>query len=291
MLKKSIKQFIFLLFLSHLLIMSSSCSSIVSSTAKNLAANLSKSILNSDDLKTVEDGAPAYLLLIDSFLIDAENDIDLLQSASKLYAAYAGVFVSDPKRAIRMSNRSLTYAAKALCLSNHEFCQLQALKFNDFSLLMPQINQNNLNDWYIFASAWAAWIKANSSDVSAIVQLAKVQLVMEHIILIDNNWDNGMVHLYLGVFKTLIPPALGGKPEQAKRHFSQAIDLSQGKNLMIKVLYAKKYARLVFDQQLHDKLLKEVLDADPQQANLTLMNTLAQKKAAVQLDSSNDYFE
>ena len=60
---------------------------------------------------------------------------------------------------------------------------------------------------------------------------------------------------------------------------------------MAKVLYAKQFARLMFEQELHDRLLQEVLDADPYAEGLTLVNRLAQRQAAVLLAESADYFE
>ena len=59
---------------------------------------------------------------------------------------------------------------------------------------------------------------------------------------------------------------------------------------MVRVLYAQFYARLVFDQALHDKLLNEVLAADPVAPRLTLINMLAKKKAKALLASGKDFF-
>ncbi|HEX6832016.1 MAG TPA: TRAP transporter TatT component family protein, partial [Rudaea sp.] len=67
-------------------------------------------------------------------------------------------------------------------------------------------------------------------------------------------------------------------------------DYSGGRNLMVRVLYAQFYARLTFDQPLHDKLLNEVLAADPVAPQLTLVNTLAKRKAKALLESGKDYF-
>jgi hypothetical protein len=47
----------------------------------------------------------------------------------------------------------------------------------------------------------------------------------------------------------------------------------------------------VFDQALHDRLLDEVLAADPKAPGLTLINTLAREQARQLKDSSKDYFE
>ena len=49
-----------------------------------------------------------------------------------------------------------------------------------------------------------------------------------------------------------------------RAHFERALELSGGKNLMVYVLYAKYYARLLFDRALHDRLLTEALNKDPE---------------------------
>jgi hypothetical protein len=48
---------------------------------------------------------------------------------------------------------------------------------------------------------------------------------------------------------------------------------------------------LLFEQELHDKLLKEALAASPQYEGLTPINRLAQRQAQQLLDQSADYFE
>jgi glucose-6-phosphate-specific signal transduction histidine kinase len=94
----------------------------------------------------------------------------------------------------------------------------------------------------------------------------------------------------MAVMESLLPPTLGGKPELAKKHFDRAIELSNGKNLMAKVLYAEKYARLLFDRELHDELLQQVIDADAGSSDQVLINTLAKQKAAELLLDGDDYF-
>ena len=59
---------------------------------------------------------------------------------------------------------------------------------------------------------------------------------------------------------------------------------------MAKVLLASEYARLAFDRELHDRLCREVIEADPVAPGLTLANTLAQDEARVLLADSQDYF-
>ena len=59
---------------------------------------------------------------------------------------------------------------------------------------------------------------------------------------------------------------------------------------MTKVIYAEQYARLIFDQQLHDRLLGEVLAAKVNVEGITLTNRIAQERARDLLESGNDYF-
>ncbi len=276
--------------ISIILLFLTACSSIVSSTTGKMANNLSYTILNSDDPKTVADGAPAYLLLMDSFLIDSDNEPKLLQSGAILYGAYSSIFVSDPIREKKMANKAKTYALQALCLTDESFCDLENLDFQSFSKLIKDINKNNMSSWYILGTTWAGWIKANSGSMAAVADLPRVTLIMNRIVKLDDDWQNGQAHLYLGVLNTLLPPALGGKPEKGQYHFKHAIQLTKGKDLTAKVLYAEKYARLMFEQELHDELLQEVIEADPYFKNLTLMNILAQEKAKELLATSPDYF-
>jgi hypothetical protein len=59
---------------------------------------------------------------------------------------------------------------------------------------------------------------------------------------------------------------------------------------MAKVIYAQQYARMVYDRELHDRLLTEVLAADPQVPDMVLQNTLAQERALALLASADAYF-
>ena len=73
-------------------------------------------------------------------------------------------------------------------------------------------------------------------------------------------------------------------------HFERAMSLSGGYNLSIMVDFAKYYARTLYDRDLHDQLLNEVLAADPVYTGYTLFNTLAQDEAKDLLASADDYF-
>ena len=78
--------------------------------------------------------------------------------------------------------------------------------------------------------------------------------------------------------------------EAGKAHYERALTLSHGKDLSINVDYARYYARTLYDRELHDRLLNQVMSAEPKQDGYTLFNTLAQREAQELLDAADEYF-
>jgi len=107
---------------------------------------------------------------------------------------------------------------------------------------------------------------------------------------LDELYQQANVEHYLAVLETIRPPALGGDFDSGRAHFEKAIVISNGQDLSVKVDFAKYYARTLYERELHDRLLNEVLVADPLVRGLTLFNTLAQEEAKALLESANDYF-
>ena len=266
------------------------CSSMMSSATGQLAKNLAVSIQNHNDPDTVASAIPAYLLMIDSFIENDSNDPQMLLSGAKLYAAYASIFVDNEQRAKKLSQRSLDYAMRATCIQNTAICQPKSIAFNEFKTEIETFDSSNIELLFALGQSWAVWLKAHSDDWNAVAELPRIRLILEKVLVLDENHQQGSAHLYMGVLHSLLPASLGGKPDIAKQHFEKAIALSNNTNLMAKVNYAEHHARLVFVQALHDKLLTEVIASNPEQPGMTLMNTLAQEKAKKLLASGKDYF-
>lgn len=271
-------------------VLTTGCSSIMSSATAGLADSLSNAVLNQNDPETVRQGAPAYLLLIDGLIADNPNSVDLLLAGASLYSSYAGAFVDDPERAAKLSLKGRDYGWAALCRSNKKACGISIAPYEDFERVIKAMDTKDVPVLYGAGAAWASWIRANTDDWSAIADKARVDAMMQRVVALDETYQDGSAFLYLGILATLLPEASGGKPEKGRADFERVIQLSDGKNLMAKVLLADSYARLVFDRDLHDRLCREVIDADPIAPGLTLTNTLAQEEAKALLDSSEDYF-
>jgi hypothetical protein len=229
--------------------------------------------------------------MIDGFLYGDPDNEELLVSAANLYAAYASLFSEDDNdRAQKLTTKGLGYALRAACVRHPSDCDLRKVDFQAFEASIGKKDAKDLPVLYALGAAWASWIEAHRDDWNAVAELSRIEVIMQRVVELDESYQGGGAHLYLGVLATLVPPALGGKPEVGRKHFERAIEISEGKNLMAKVIYARQYARLVFDQELHDRLLKEVLKAQPDVQGYTLLNTLAQRQAQDLLKSGEDYF-
>jgi hypothetical protein len=273
-----------------MLLILSGCGQLVANAKKDFAEDLSATMLEQNDPETVKQAVPAYLILVSSMIKGDPDNVELLISGSKLYGAYASVFVEERERKQRLSALSLDYAQHAFCVYKPEACNFRELSYYEFEQVLQQFNKEDAPVLFALGSAWAGWLQANSADWNAVAELPRIKAIIQRVLELDPLINNGDAYLYMAVMESFLPPAMGGKPELAKNNFEQAIKVSNGENLMAKLLYAEKYARLVFDKPLHDRLLREVINARVENNESTLINSIAQYKARVLLDGSDDYF-
>jgi hypothetical protein len=273
-----------------ILLLLGACASVMQSATNDMAANLNAAIMNQDDPETVRDGAPAYLLMLDSFIEGSPDNASMLAAAAELYAAYGVIFVEDPQRADRLTRRALSYGQQSLCASNQSACGIQDLKFDDFETVIKKLQKKDAASLFTFSLTQIAYIKVHSSDWSAMAKLPYVESALKQVQELDPHYQQIQVEHFLAVLNTIRPPALGGNFEAGKAHYERALTLSHGKDLSINVDYARYYARTLYDRELHDHLLNQVMSAEPKQDGYTLFNTLAQREAQELLDTADDYF-
>jgi hypothetical protein len=253
------------------------------------ADTLAAAILNQNDPALVESGVPAYLLLLDGLISQSPDNAALLSAGAQLFALYGSRF-APPERAVTLTTKARRYGERAICLAHEPACRWAGVDHTRFVAELEAVGEKDIDELYSYAVSWLSNLDATSEDWTAVAELPWVEAVLQRALALDETYENGALHGYLGVLNALRPPALGGKPEVAREHFERAIELSGGRDLSIKVEYARRYARLVFDQELHDRLLTEVLDAPVEEPRMTLFNVLATQEAQNLLASSREYF-
>jgi tetratricopeptide (TPR) repeat protein len=264
----------------------SGCSSFIGGKA---ADTLAAAILNQDDPELVASGVPAYLLLIDGLISQSPDNPALLSAGAQVFALYGSRFAA-AQRAPAFTAKARRYGERAICLVHEPACQWAAADYTQFVAALEGVRDKDIDALYSYAVGWLSHLDATSEDWTAVAELPRVQAALERALAIDDTYESGAVHAYLGILNSLRPPALGGQPDRAREHFERALELTAGRDLSIKVEYARRYARLVFDQELHDRLLTEVMGAPVEAPRYTLFNVLAKQEAQGLLATSKEYF-
>lgn len=269
----------------------SGCSMIIDSQVNKFTTSLSNTVMDFEDPETIGSAIPTLLIILDNAANgeDARGDVKL--TAAQMYGAYSGAFVKEPARQKVLSRRGFEYAKQGSCISDKRWCAVPQMKnkaFNDFA---NTLKAEDIALVYGYAVSWLGYIQTHSDDWAVVAELGRAKTLLQKVVEFDEQYDNAGAHLYLGAIATTLPPALGGQPEIGRAHFERALELTNNQSLLIKVEFARRYARGTFNQELHNQLLNEVLKASPNVKGLTLMNTWAQQQARALLATESDYFD
>ena len=240
----------------------------------------------------VRQGTPAYLMLLDGLIEAYPEDRRLLLAGAEAYCSYAGAFIDqdNPEAAGKLYLKGKEYALRAMP-QHQEFTSVLSRPYSVLEQYVGNFSPRDVPPLFWFANCWAGWISVTTDSVRAIADLPRVVLLMGRVIELDETYQYGGAHLFMGVYKSAKPRAYGGKPEEARRHFERAIEIGKGDFLMAYVYYAENYARKTFQRDLYVSLLEKVLEApDNRVPALTLVNTMAKIRAKELLSHVEEYF-
>jgi len=242
-----------------------------------MATQLSDGLMHQNDMELVRDGAPAFLLMLDALAEKNPDNTAVLLAAADAQMAYATGFVdkSNKKRTKIMYLKAKTYGLRALS-KNKRFAKAMDAPLDDFVSSLR--------------SFWVMWIIASSDSPAALGEMPRALAMMERVQELDPEIREGGVDLFYGIYFTVLPLGGGRDLEKAKAHFERAIEIAGSDYLLARVTFAEFYARYAFDQALFEATLNEVLAAEPDTPEYTLMNTVAQMRAQGLLDKTDDLF-
>lgn len=269
------------------------CAALIDRATGQFANDLESAIRAYDEPTTVANGIPAYLLLLEARLQSRPDDVTLRLAAARLTASYAGLFVdeTDADAGRRLHGRALMHARHASCRQADRLCQLESLHLDELEERLGQFQARDLESVYALATSWTGWIAAHADDFNALADLPRVEALLNWVSAEDPSHDDGAVWLYLAVLNSQRPPAAGGQPRKAREYFDRALAQSEGHNLLINVLMADSYARLMFDRALYVELLETTLAADTGPPEYHLVNQIARQRAARMLAQTEAIFD
>jgi hypothetical protein len=124
--------------------------------------------------------------------------------------------------------------------------------------------------------AWLARVNVSKEDTALVAELYVGEALLERSVQLDEGLDYGAGHAALGAYHARTAMA---ELDDSFKHFSRAIELSQGRALMPKVALAHSYYCMKGDKAGYEKTLREVLAAPEALPEQRLQNAIARRRA------------
>lgn len=259
----------------------SSCTAILTGTIINPAVgNLQKQ----SDINLVCEGAPSYLLMIDSLVESNPQNRDLLLNATQAYSGSTAALVScgaSPDRIIAISSKAQRYGKRLLSL----YLPVEAGAGDKLDEALTDLSAKDGRYLFWGAFGWLSWVQQQQGSPASMADLVVIEKIMQRLLDLDETIENGSPHLFFGALYGAKPALIGGDPKRSRFHFERALELSGRSYLLVQTTFAETYCRMTFDQKMHDALLQEVIDFPLEEApSQTLVNQIAKRKAKQLLD-------
>lgn len=264
---------------------------VVGSTAQ-LLEEVARSSSKQSDLRMIREGMPAFLMLIDGMIEALPENDQLLITAAQSYASFVSAFIDekDKEYAKYLLGKAKHYALRSLEIRG--FKNPVDRPLDDFQEALRRMGKKEVPYLFWSATCWANWINLHLDSMEALSELPRVEGMMKRVLELDEGFYHGGPHLFMGIWFASRPKIAGGDLKKSRDHFLRAIDLGKGKFLMSYVYYAEYYARMAQDKELFTSTLQKVLNTSLEIApELTLLNTVAQKRASELLNRGDEYFE
>ena len=233
---------------------------------------------------------------------------NLIVKTARAYSSYAG-FIEDKMeeaeiagdyetaedmraRAIDLYIRSERYALTALAKSDKTFSAVRTVDMTVFQKALQKLKKKDVEPLFWTAYSIARGISLQKDDPMQVIDLARVELMMQRVLELDETFYFGSAHLFYAVYYGDRAISIGGDPEKAKEHIAHVERINNGKFLMSKLYLARYYAYPKQDVTLFKQSLQEVLDAPsdiyPGEEAAT---SLAKSRAKRLLDQVDDLFD
>ena len=233
----------------------SSCARILTGTVIKPAV---RNLQQQEDIVLVCEGAPAYLLMLDSMLVSAPDSEELLLIAAQSYSAYATALEEcggSEARIAAMNDKAKAYGKNLL----RPLLPIDHPDLENFQRRLASLGTSDAPSLFWGASAWLGWVLRQKGAPQAIADIVIIEKIMARVLELDEGYQGGAAHIFFGALYAAKPEAFGGRPDLSAQHFEKALALSQGRFLLVHTTYAATLARSTMNQELHDRLLHEVL--------------------------------
>lgn len=243
------------------------------------------------DFELARTGLEANIKLLEVlYKADPSND-DIRVLLSQAYGALGYVFLdtellnspNDKEKKIRLSARINEFYTRGLnyglSILKDDPLFKKALDNSDLDRLKTESKKIKDKDALFWTSFnWALLVNSNRDSSDKLVDLPKINILLDKMLMLDRSYFNGAPLALKGVIECAMPKMLGGRPEEGAKLMEEALTVSQRKFLIIHLLYAQYCAPAVQDKKLFNSLLDEIQKAPIGEGDMVLVNTAVKFK-------------
>jgi len=274
----------------------------VNSVANSLASG-GDVFARDDDPELVRDALPFGLKTMESLLETVPRHRGLLLTACQGYTQYAFGFVEleaeriEPAnyeesarlqgRALRLFLRARDFGLRGLEVPHRGFTRRLAARPDS---VVRILTKKDVPLIYWTAAAWGSAINVGKDRPDLTADIEVVKALIQRGLELDERYDDGVLHEAM-IFMEALPPAMGGSPERARRHFVRAVDLSHGGRVSPYVTFAQSVSVSTQNRREFHLLLQKALEIDPDtNPSRRLETLLLQNKARTLLAREDELF-
>lgn len=221
----------------------------------------------------------------------AENT-ELLALITRAYYFSADSYMrGDESRYLDYMNRAVWWGERALIAASPEFGEKMRNK-GKYHEVIGVVGIEGLPAMYWYATALGKWARASGFGV-LVGQKDNIKATMERALELDPNFYHGGPHRYFGAYYAVAPAFAGGDLDKSQQHYQTSLEIAPY-FLGTKVLMAENLATKLDDEEMFDRLLQEVLDADlatvPEEIQPEMTIEKEKAKELMQLKDEEDWF-
>ena len=176
--------------------------------------------------------------------------------------------------------------AKDYCLRAMDvrFAGIRAELAKDPVSALKRAKRDDVELLYWTAASWGSAISLGVDKPELVIDLPTVRALAERALALDAAWSNAAIHEMMISLDSL-PEAIGGSPDRARQHFTQAVDIQKGRTPGPYVALALGVSVPTQNVEEFRKLLNAAIAIDPKANPSTMLVTLiTQRRARALLD-------